>query len=71
LEESPSSSSPAPDFRSAGLAEVIHRNDEATGLRFMHWHTAEDGEMRELIAAKVLRQQLELAARTIPGCYLG
>jgi hypothetical protein len=60
-----------PDFRSTGLAEVIHHNDGATGLRFIHWHAAADGEMRDLIAAKVLRQQLESAARTIPGCYLG
>lgn len=60
-----------PDFRCAGLAEVIHGSDEATGLRFLHWHTAEDREMRELIAAKVVGEQLELAARTMPGCYLG
>jgi hypothetical protein len=36
-----------PDFRSAGLAEVAHRTDEATGLRFTRWDTATERAIRK------------------------
>jgi hypothetical protein len=60
-----------PDFRSAGLAEVAHRTNEATGLRFTRWDTATERAIRNLIVSRICQQHMESAARSVPGHYLG
>ena len=60
-----------PDFRSAVLCEVAHRTEEATGLRFIRWDAPARHEIRNLIAARIRKQHVEYAARSVPGCYLG
>ena len=60
-----------PDFRSAGLSEVARRTEEATGLRFIRWDAPARHEIRNLIAARIRKQPMESAARSVPGCYLG
>lgn len=60
-----------PDFRSAVLCEVAHRTEEATGLRFIRWDAPARHEIRNLIAARIRKQHVECAARSVPGCYLG
>jgi hypothetical protein len=60
-----------PDCRSAGLAEVAHRTDEATGLRFTRWDASADRAIRNLIVGRICQQHMESAARSVPGCYLG
>jgi hypothetical protein len=59
------------DFRFAGVAEVAHRTDVATGLRFLRWQGPADRRLRALIAARVRRQQLDSVATEVPGRYLG
>jgi hypothetical protein len=58
-------------FRSAGLCEVAHRTEETTGLRFIRWDAPARHEIRNLIAARIRKQDMESAARSVPGCYLG
>jgi hypothetical protein len=60
-----------PDCRSTGLAEVAHRTDEATGLRFTRWDASADRAIHNLIAGRICQQHMESAARSVPGCYLG
>jgi PilZ domain len=60
-----------PDFRSAGLAEVAHRTDETTGLRFTRWDTLTESTIRNLIVSRICQQHMESAARSVPGHYLG
>jgi hypothetical protein len=60
-----------PDFRSAVLCEVAHRTEEATGLRFIRWDAPARHEIRNLIGARIRKQHIESAARSVPGCYLG
>jgi hypothetical protein len=60
-----------PDCRSAGCAEVAHRTDEATGLRFAHWDASADRAIRNLIVGRICQQHMESAARSVPGRYLG
>jgi hypothetical protein len=60
-----------PDFRFAGVAEVAHRTDVATGLRFLRWQGPADRRLRALIGATVRKQQLDSVATEIPGRYLG
>jgi hypothetical protein len=62
---------PAPDFWSAGLAEVAHRTDEATGLRFTRWDTSTERAIRNLIVSRIRKQHMESAAHSVPGHYLG
>jgi hypothetical protein len=59
------------DFRFAGVAEVAHRTDVATGLRFLRWQGPADRRLRALIAARVRKQQWDSVATEIPGRYLG
>ena len=53
------------------LCEVAHRTEEATGLRFIRWDAPARHEIRNLIAARIRKQHVEYAARSVPGCYLG
>lgn len=60
-----------PDCRSVGLAEVAHRTDEATGLRFTRWDSSMERAIRNLIVSRICQQHMESAAHSVPGHYLG
>ena len=59
------------EFRFAGLAEVAHSNNRATGLRFLDADASADREIEDLIATRIRGQLLESSAITIPGLYFG
>ena len=59
------------EFRFAGLAEVAHSSNRATGLRFLDADASAAREIEDLIATLIRRQLLESSAGTTPGLYLG
>jgi PilZ domain len=59
------------DFRFAGLAEVAHSTNRATGLRFLDAEASADREIEDLIATIIGGLLFDSSAATIPGLYLG
>ncbi|MGO9972218.1 MAG: EAL and HDOD domain-containing protein [Solirubrobacteraceae bacterium] len=47
-----------PRFRCVGFAALVHREDEAIGLRFDTWEGPVDHSIRELVAVRLRRGQL-------------
>lgn len=61
----------APGFRSVCVGRATHHSGGATGLRFTGWEGDAEQRVHDLVTDRIRRSQLDAAAATCPGCYLG